>query len=368
MKEARSMNYELGNREFGFILHNSDFRFPLFSAVLLFGLLLVIPGRMFAQTPADTAKKAVVLPDTGAKAAGQDTTAARAAGQDTTTEVPVSDTGTGGVPKGEHELGTQVIQAQEKLKIEDLKPPFFPKIDPYEPINSVLRLEKYVYDDHVYTTIDSLSVPGNYLHSSYLRTPVVDRLIRGDVLVFLPKFENNVSNWELAVSNSDGQTVRRVDRKGNPPNIITWDGRDDQGNVINTGETYDFTFFAYDAIGNQTRIPGRPQRISGMLYQDNGEWIVSVAADGIFETRDTRLVAGADRWLTEIANAVKENFKNEVVVYVYTDQEDLSTERANIIVAELNNRIKLPKDAIKSASRFVPGLQPKFSKVEVHIR
>jgi hypothetical protein len=322
------------------------------AAILLLGLFLGLTGDLAAQTP---------------PASGQKAAAPAPAAPDTVTEVPIEGTQPGS-PKGEHELGTEEIRGQERLKIDDLKPPFFPMIDPYEPINSVLRTERYIFDDHLYTTIDSLSVPSHYLHSSYLRTPVVDRLIRGDVLVFLPKFEKNVANWELTVSNSLGQTVRRVKRKGNPPNIITWDGRDDQGVVINTGETYDFTFFAYDAVGNQTRIPGRPQRVSGMLYEDTGEWVVSVAADGIFENRGTRLVPDAERWLTEMANAVKEKFKSEAVVYVYTDREDLSTERAKVIVAELSARVKFTKDAVKSAPRFVPGLQPKYSKIEVRIR
>lgn len=315
------------------------------ATILFLGLFLGLTGNLAAQTPA------VPAPAT----------------PDTMTEVPVEETQPGS-PKGEHELGTEEIRGQERLKIEDLKPPFFPMIDPYEPINSVLRTERYIFDDHLFATLDSISVPSHYLHSSYLRTPVVDRLIRGDVLVFLPKFEKNVANWELTVSNSLGQTVRRVKRKGNPPNIITWDGRDDEGIVINTGETYDFTFFAYDAIGNQTRIPGRPQRVSGMLSEDAGEWVVSVAADGIFENRGTRLVPGAERWLAEMANAVKEKFKSEAVVYVYTDREDLSTERAKVMVAELSGRVKFSKDAIKSAPRFVPGLQPKYSKVEVRVR
>jgi hypothetical protein len=322
------------------------------AAILFLGLCFGLAGQLVAQTsPGASTKSAAPAPT----------------GQDTMTEVPVTETQPG-TPRGEHELGTEEIRGQEKLKIEDLKPPFFPMIDPYEPINSVLRTERYIFDDHLYATIDSLSVPSNYLHSSYLRMPVVDRLIRGDVLVFLPKFEKNVANWELTVSNSMGQTVRRVKRKGNPPNIITWDGRDDEGNVINTGETYDFTFFAYDAVGNQTRIPGRPQRISAMFYEDAGEWVVAVAADGIFESRGTRLVPGAERWLTEIANAVKEKFKSEAVVYVYTDREDLSTERAKVMVTELSARAKFPRDAVKSAPRFVPGLQPKYSKIEVHIR
>lgn len=271
-------------------------------------------------------------------------------------------------PKGAHELGIEEIRAEERLKIDDLKPSFFPMIDPYEPINSVLKLERYVFDDKLYNTIDSLTVPSQYLHSSYLRTPVVARLIRGDVLVFLPRFEKNVANWELVISNSLGETVRRVKRKGSPPNVITWDGRDDSNNVINTGEVYDFTFYAYDAIGNQTRIPGRPQRISGMLYEDGNEWIVTIAGDEVFDARGIRLSDNAGRWFDEAANAIKEKFKSEIVVYVYTDRDELSSERAEIVVNELKRRIAVPKDAIKSASRFIAGLQPKFSKIEIHVR
>ncbi|MEO0109147.1 MAG: hypothetical protein ABIK62_08295, partial [candidate division WOR-3 bacterium] len=287
---------------------------------------------------------------------------------DTLREVPVGETETPSTPRGAHDIGEEVITAAERLKVEDLKTPFFPLIDLYEPINAVLRLERYVFDDKLYSAIDSIGIPSNYLQSSYLRTPVVDRLIRSDVLVFLPSFDRSVADWELVVSNSNGETVRRVKRKGNPPNIVTWDGRDDKGSVINTGETYDFTFYAYDAIGNQTRIPGRPQRILGMLYQDGPEWVVTVAGDEIFEARGTRMLPGAGRWFDEIANVIKEKFKSEVAVFVYTEREDLSHDECQIVVSELKRRLVLPKDALLSAPRFIPGLQPKYSKIEIHIR
>jgi hypothetical protein len=319
---------------------------------LLLALLLV------AQTPPDTSKKTPAA----------DTSKQTTVQPDTAKEVPIEETGTTPTPKGEHELGIEEIKAEERLKVEELKPQFFPMIDPYEPINSVLKLEKYVFDDKIFNTIDSIGVPSHYLHSSYLRTPVVDRLVRGDVLVFLPRFERNVANWELVVSNSLGETVRRVKRKGNPPSIISWDGRDENGTVINTGEVYDFTFYAYDAVGNQTRIPGRPQRIPGLLYQDTGEWVVTIAGDEVFEARTTRMMPDAKRWLDEAANVIKEKFKSEAVVYVYTEREDLSSEECQKVVSEIQARLVLPKDALKSAPRFTPGLQPKFSKIEIHIR
>jgi hypothetical protein len=320
-------------------------RIPLF-ALALFGLLALASAQTppAAATPVPTAV-------------------------DTMKEVPLEEASPAPTtPKGEHELGTEEIKAAERLKIDDLKPQFFPMIDPYAPINSVVKTDKYIYDDKILTAIDSIAVPSHYLHSSYLRSPVVDRLITGDVLVFLPRFDKSVSSWELVVSNSNGETVRRVKRNGTPPNIINWDGRDDNNAVINTGETYDFTFYAYDAIGNQTRIPGRPQKIRGLLYHEGAEWVVAMAGDEIFDSRTTRLTAGAQRWFEEAANVVREKFKREVVVFVYSEREDLSAEQGQVVVGELTGRIKLPKDAMKMVPRFVPGLQPKFAKVEVHIR
>jgi hypothetical protein len=320
-------------------------------------LHLILAILLLGQTP----------PDSGAKQpAPSDTTKAVPVPPDTATAVPIEES-TAATPKSEHDFAEN-IKGTERLKIEELKPQFFPMIDPYEPINSLLKAERYVFDDKLYSAIDSLTIPSHYLHSSFLRIPVVDRLIKGDVLIFLPKFEKNVATWELVVSNSLGETVRRIRRKGNPPNLITWDGRDDQGRVINTGETYDFTFYAYDAVGNQTRIPGRPQRILGMMYQDAGEWIVTIAGDEVFEKGSTQLSASAKRWLDEATNLVKEKFKSEAVVYVYTEREALSTDQCDIVVAELVRRQVMPKDAVKSAPRFIPGLQPKFSKVEIHVR
>jgi len=71
--------------------------------------------------------------------------------------------------------------------------------------------------------------------------------------------------------------------------------------------------------------------------------------------------------LDEAANVVKEKLKSQVVVYVYTELERLSAERCRVIEAELNRRVVLPPGALSVVPRFVPGLQPKLSKIEIRI-
>ena len=267
----------------------------------------------------------------------------------------------------QHAIGEEVIKGATEVKIQDMKPYFAPQIDPFSPVNELLAPESYVLDDALYHSVDSMTIPQHYAHSSYLRVPLERNFIYGDMMVFLPSFEQRVTTWDLVVSNSLGETVRRVTRKGQPPAVITWDGKTDSGEPIAPGEVYSFTFNAYDAQGNQTRIPGTPQRVNGMVQQIGDEWVVSIAADQLFAEGGAQLLEQAGPRLDETANIVKEKFKKQVVVYVYTEQEQLSAERCRVMQAELSRRMVLPNEALKVAPRFVPGLQPKLSKVEIHV-
>ncbi len=270
-------------------------------------------------------------------------------------------------PVSEHTLGEELITEEAELKINDPKYFYPASFDPWAPINDLLVSDSYIFDDALLRSIDSMTVPQRFIRPSFLRVPVERSFIYGDVLVFLPKFEKRVATWELVIANSLGETVRRIREKGHPPAVITWDGRNDNSEPVMTGETYSFTFYAYDAQGNQTRISCEPQRISAIVWQEKNGWVASIAADMVFEPEGRGLRADANSRLDEIANLIKERFKKEVVIYVYTEKEKLSSDRCRMIEAEIKKRVVLPKDALKVAPRFIPGLQPKHSKIEIYI-
>jgi flagellar motor protein MotB len=270
-------------------------------------------------------------------------------------------------PNDAHSLGEELITGEAEVRIEDMKTSFPPQIDPFSPVNDLLAPGSYVFDDAMYRTIDSMTIPHHFIHSSYLRVPVERDFIYGDIMVFLPSFEKRVATWELVISNSLGETIRRVNRKGQPPAVITWDGRTDAGDLISTGDIYSFTFNAYDAQGNQTRIPGEPQVINALVTKQDNEWVVAIAAGQLFNEGTAQLSENAARRLDEAVNVIRERFKREVVVYVYSEQEKLSGDRCKIMQAEIGRRLVIPAEALKVAPRFIPGLAPKYSKVEVHI-
>ncbi|MGC9110369.1 MAG: FlgD immunoglobulin-like domain containing protein [candidate division WOR-3 bacterium] len=270
-------------------------------------------------------------------------------------------------PVGEHTLGEEVITGEAEMKITDQKLFFPPQLDPWTPVNDLLAPETYVFDEALLKTIDSLSVPQHFIKSSFLRVPVERTFIYGDLLVFLPKFEKRVASWELIIANSLGETVRRVREQGQPPAVITWDGRNDRGEPVATGDVYSFTFNADDAQGNQTRINCEPQRINAVVWQEKNEWVVSIAADMVFSADGAQLTAEAGARVDEIANLIKQRFKKETVIYIYSEKENLSADRCRVLETELRRRVVFPPDGLKVAPRFIPGLQPKHSRIEIHI-
>ena len=268
----------------------------------------------------------------------------------------------------EHDIGEEVIKGQAELKIEDRKIVLWPEIDPFAPLDSVISQEKYLFDEQLYATIDELNTPILYLHSEYLRVPLVSRFMYGSIALFIPRFEKTVSSWELIITDTKGSIVRKFAERDLPPSTISWDGRTDDNEMSNMGETYNYVFTAFDAVGNPTRIAGRSYKFNGIVYDEKKTKIVAVAASELFGEKNAIFSHDASYYLDEAANIVKENFEREVVVYSYSESEALARSRGDAVMNAVIERTVLPAEAIKTAPRFIPGLEPKYSKIEIVIQ
>ena len=269
---------------------------------------------------------------------------------------------------GEHDIGEEVIKGEAELKIQDRKILLWPELKPFAPLDSVISQEKYLFDEKLYSTIDELNTPILYLHSEYLRVPLLSRFMYGSIALFIPRFEKTVSSWELVITDTKGDIIRKFAERGLPPSSISWDGRIDNGDMSNMGETYNYVFTAFDAVGNPTRITGRSYKFNGIVYDEKNTKIVAVASNELFNEKTSMFSRDAPGYLDEAANIVKENFKREIVVYSYSESEVLARSRGNAIMNAVTERVVLPDGAIKIAPRFIPGLQPKYSKIEIVIQ
>lgn len=271
-------------------------------------------------------------------------------------------------PKGEHEIGEEVIKGEARSQIQDTKIYLMPPIKPFAPLESIITQERYIFDEKLYSTIDGLNTPILYLHSEFLRIPLVTRMMYGSIALFVPKFEKTVSSWELLITDSNGEVVRRYAQRGMPPPSLFWDGRTDRGDMCNMGEVYNYVFSAFDAVGNPTRITGRSYRFNGVVYEEKGTRTVAIAASVLFGENSGSTIAGAEYYLDEAANVIKENYKKEVVIYSYSESEALARSRGETVMNEIIKRAVLPDKNVKTAPRFIPGLLPKYSKIEIVVQ
>ncbi len=270
--------------------------------------------------------------------------------------------------KGEHEIGEEVIKGELKMKITEQKIYLSPPINGFAPLDSIIAQERYIFDEKLYGTIDALNTPILYLHSEYLRVPLVSSLMYGSIALFIPKFEKTVSSWELVITDARGEVVRKYSQRGLPPPTISWDGRTDRGEMCNMGEVYNYVFTAFDALGNPTRITGRSYKFNGIVYEEKGSKVVALSCGALFEGNTSVLGSEANGYIDEISNIIKERFKKEVVVYSYSENETLAKARGEVLMNEIVKRTVLPEKAIKTTPRFIPGLAPKYSKVEIIIQ
>jgi len=273
-----------------------------------------------------------------------------------------------GPKSGGHEIGEEVIKGEAEFKIDDRKIYLTPELKPFAPLDSVISQERYIFDEKLYSTIDALNTPILYLHSEYLRIPLVSRLMYGSIALFIPRFEKTVSSWELVITDTKGDVVRRYAERGLPPSSISWDGRTNKGEMCNMGEVYNYVFTAFDAVGNPTRIGGRSYKFTGIVYDDKDTKVIAISSGELFKKNSHYLTADASAYLDEVANVIKDNFKKEVVIYSYSESEVLAKTRGKTIMEEIIKRAVLPEEALKTAPRFIPGLEPKYSKIEIVIQ
>ncbi|MEO0094285.1 MAG: hypothetical protein ABIL46_03920 [candidate division WOR-3 bacterium] len=270
--------------------------------------------------------------------------------------------------KSEHEIGEEVIKGELKYKITDPKIYLNISLKPFAPLDSIISKEQYIFDEKLYSTIDALNTPILYLHSEYLRVPLVARFMYGSIALFIPKFEKTVSSWELVITDAKGDVVRRYAQRGMPPPVLSWDGRTDKGEMCNMGEVYNYVFTAFDAVGNPTRITGRAYKFNGVVYEEKGSTIISVSCKVLFDENSPNLHSESGPYIEEIANIVREKFRKEIVVYSYSESEPLARSRGEAILNEITKRAVLPDKSVNTTPRFIPGLLPKYSKIEIVIQ
>jgi len=86
-----------------------------------------------------------------------------------------------------------------------------------------------------------------------------ENLIIPATFTFYAHDRNNIGAWQFVVWDKDKKVFFSTKGQGEPPISYIWDGRANNGDYINSGTIYYYSFTAYDTVGNKGQTPVQAQ-------------------------------------------------------------------------------------------------------------
>ncbi|MCK4353050.1 hypothetical protein KAW65_06570 [candidate division WOR-3 bacterium] len=245
------------------------------------------------------------------------------------------------------------IKGKFKGRIIEKKPYIKLSFNPFEAAASYMKKGEYIYDNQLIVNSNIASSPFPTFSSEQLVKPWLHGIVRDYIALFHPMYGYDVLSWKLFITDEKGNLFKLHASKGPPPKNIYWNGRGDDGKMMNPGITYFYSAEATDSLGNISRLVGRTLIVKGILYKEAGEWLITLKGDRVWESEgSTKITEQGEQLLQETADIIKQLYTRKLTVQVYSRNEELSNNRADIIANWLFTKIIVPKSSIIHISGF----------------
>lgn len=197
-----------------------------------------------------------------------------------------------------------------------------------------------------------------------------------DTTVFFLEYKDSsdISDWKLTATGPE-PALRTFKGTGRPSRNITWDGKNDRGNVLSDG-VYNAVLSVKDEVGNEGKshpiqitidtskpvvtIVTEEKPIQALVPQrsfsetERGV-VISLAAEVLFDVGASELKSGARTTLDKVINIIKRYPNRRISVEGHTDNipintsqfsnnQVLSEERAKSVLRFFVNKLNLPTD------------------------
>jgi outer membrane protein OmpA-like peptidoglycan-associated protein len=197
-----------------------------------------------------------------------------------------------------------------------------------------------------------------------------------------PEARTEIKNWVMEITDPRGNVIKRFTGKGVPPKQITWDGKDDSGNIVTGGIFSSYSLKTVDRKGQQViasepifklggagearttafqaidptllaaagvQMAGAPQpSLLPETMQPLGPSGVIKAPSMFFRARSSRLGPGFEDYLDQIVKLIRKYPNSRVYIEGHAYREgtenvnlQLSQERADVVLRYLVEKGKV---------------------------
>ena len=166
-------------------------------------------------------------------------------------------------------------------------------------------------------------------------------------------------SWILTVTDFRGSPFREYEGDGRPPETLGWDGRDDQGGILDVGYPYSYIFTITDKGTNTYNYAGVSFRIPALDSREGRDRHLDFAGDRIFAHKGRAELSDPGReWLTGALDIVRrDNPYSPLKVFVVAEEEQLAIKRAEVVKDFVTSEMILAPDKVEVATAVRPNLR-----------
>jgi flagellar motor protein MotB len=190
---------------------------------------------------------------------------------------------------------------------------------------------------------------------------------RTPVATFYPEPEpgRKVKNWNLTITDYRGSPFRAFEGKGSPPDRLEWDGRGNEGQMIQTGYPYSYVFAQTDKGTNTYNHAGVSFRLPALDYKDRDDRVLELSGSELFVRGDAQLRDGAERWLLRATDIMRQHPYSPFEVFCVAEDVGLAEERATVVAQFLSEQMVLPQEQVEFAFEQKSDLR---SEMDGHVK
>jgi len=261
---------------------------------------------------------------------------------------------------GDVSLPDVVVKAKnkEKIEIEKAEPPLSVEIyiideakSPLDAqileISPVQSVEVYLKDIPPLTTDQAIH-------------PWLPPIVAQPVVVFFPQEREGMIEWELVITDYQGEEVKKFSGKGRPPERIEWDGVDRNHRTLKVGFPCSYVYTAVDVGTNSHTYMGETFKVNAFKYPREDDLVVDIVNGKLFGEKGLNLSRNGSFLMGKVADIARSYPNSPISVTVYGQDASLAQKRADMLANYLSQDMVISTEGIKRVGKEPtgPGIDP----------
>jgi hypothetical protein len=257
--------------------------------------------------------------------------------------------------KGAGELGEYDIKGQRKdrLPVGKFDPPAAFNLEDIQNFPED-RLQPVLNNPLTFNEGRDFSVMMDF-QDEQLYHPWLPEIAKAPYLTMKTAVEKPSRDWTFSIIDQAGATVYKQDGKGNPPALLTWDGKDSVRDHVAVDTVYIPQLSTTDKDGYRHTYMGQPVQLSALTYQQSGKTVIELSTKRLFQDKKPDLSKEAPALLDKVCDVVREHAQLPFAIQPYDNDAELAQTRQQSLVKYFSEKLYIPEKQIVLSNLASPA-------------